>query len=189
MKEFITAFFSGLSDKEKKTLKIACVVVFIAIFDSVIFGPILKETVTEQERKETRINLIEKDLLILQYKDSINKKYDSFEKFFAKKDRTEEERIASLLNDVEGLAKRSTVALTNINPVTVEDSENDKILFRLTVECIGSMSDLLEFVYGINNSQKLMRVSAFSVVPKNKEEYQVKASITVVKQIVFPLAV
>jgi len=185
MKDFINAFFSGLSQKEKNILYIACGFVCLALFDRMIVGPILRETSFLQEKIDSQTTSIKRNLMILNYKDNILDKYVMFGKYFAKEDMTQEERIAELLNEVEELADRSNIALTNINPVNVEE-KGEQLVYRLTVECMGTMSDFVDFIYGVDGSQKLMRVISFSLNPKDRDNYEVKATLALEKLIIFP---
>ncbi|MBF0253423.1 MAG: hypothetical protein HQL29_06380 [Candidatus Omnitrophica bacterium] len=186
MKDFLTAFFSGLSDKEKKVFYAACIIVCLALFDRMIIGPIAQETAAIQDRINSQTGLIKKNLLILGYKDKILKKYEDYNKYFSDKALTQEERIAVILNDVEGLADTSGIALTNINPVKTDETSAN-LEYKLTVECLGTMASFMDFIYNIDKSESLMRVQSFTLTPKDRETYEVKSKIVIEKLIVFPM--
>ncbi len=185
MKEFLTAFFSGLSGKEKKVFYAACIIVCLALFDRTIIGPIAQETAIMQDKIVSQTGLIKKNLLILGYKDKMLETYADYSKYFSDEALTQEERIAIILNDVENLADTSGIALTNINPVKTDETKAN-LKYTLTVECLGSMSEFMNFVYGIDNSESLIRVQSFTLTPKDRETYEVKSKIVIEKLIVFP---
>lgn len=187
MKAFFEAIYSGLTEKEKKFLYIACVIACLALFDRLVLGPLT----TEIDKLNTEIgaetNMIKSDIRILRYKDSIVDTYIGNGKYFATEGLSQEERIAKFLNEVEESAKISEIALTNINPVNVKDS-GENAVYSLTVECLGSMENFIEFMYSLDSSKKMLNVVSYEFSPKNREEYQVKAILTVQKKLVYPLS-
>lgn len=187
MKAFFEAIFSGLTDKEKKVLYIACAIASLALFDRLVFAPLTGEITKLNEEIRSEINLIKSDIHILQYKDNIVDKYIHYGKYFAQEGLSQEERIAKFLNEIEDSAKKASITLTNINPVNVKEEGAD-IEYNLTIECLGTMTNFLEFVYAVENSQKMLNVVSYTLSPKNREEYQVKATLTVLKKLVFPLS-
>ncbi len=185
MKDVIKAFFSGLSEKERKIFYVTCVIVALAVFDRVIVGPITKETMVLKEKIDSQTKLIEKNLRILKYKDSILDKYVLYGKYFAKPSMTQEEKIAAYLNEIEEMAKKSNVALINVNPVSATE-QNGYSLYTLTVDCTSTMNDFVDFIYTIDSSKKLIRTITYTIAPKDRETYEVKATLTIVKMIIFP---
>ncbi|HNX91790.1 MAG TPA: hypothetical protein PKY78_01270 [Candidatus Omnitrophota bacterium] len=184
MNDFIKSFFSGLSKSEKKIFYIACIIIGVALFDRVIIGPIAKETTVIGDKISSETNMIKQNVLILRYKDAILDKYVMYGKYFTKKGLTEEEMIAEFLNEIEELAAKSKVSLTNINPVNTEQ-KGENVLYTLTVECSATMNDFINLIYGIDNTKKLLRVVSFNIAPKDRDSYSVKASIKIEKFIVY----
>jgi hypothetical protein len=187
MKDIITAFFSGLNSNEKRMLYIACAVAGLALFDRLILGPVLGEMSKVDEKTRIETGIIKDNLRILAYRDSIVDRYLKRDKYFEPENLTQEERISKFLNEVEEAAKKSSVALTNINPVNAAEQGKD-LVYSLVIECTGKMQSLVEFVYGLESSQKMLKVVSYTISPKSREEYQVKASLTIVKKVVFPLS-
>lgn len=185
MNNVLKAFFSGLSKNEKKILYVACGFLCLAIFDRVVFAPIVNEGAAFEEKIDSQTILIQKNLLILQYKDKILGEDNLYSTFFTKKNLKREELIANFLSEVEELAQASTVALTNINPVNVEEKKG-YIQYSLTVECTGNMKDILSFMYGIESAQKPIRVAAYEITPKDRNAYDVNCTMTILKIVVIP---
>jgi Tfp pilus assembly protein PilO len=180
MQKVLKAFISGLSQKEKMVLYVACVAVGLAIFDRLLLGPIMKETKNIEERIQAQITNTKKNLTILQYKDKIINEDDAYNIFYTKKGLSQDELIAVFLSEVEVLAKASGIALTNINPVMTEEKKGF-VQYSLTIECAGNMKNILDFIYGIENSKKPIRVVSYEISPKTRETYDVKCTITVIK--------
>ena len=186
MKDFIKAFFSGLSDKERTIFYAAVGVVLIALLDGVVLGPVTRETSFLRDKIASEKTLIGRNLMILRYKGDILEKYEKVKPYFAEEGLTQEERIAELLNEIEVTAREAALALTNITPVVIEEIGSSS-QYRVTIECLGKMDNLIEFIYGIDNSKVLLRVVSCTINPKNRDNYEVKATVTVEKLIVFPL--
>lgn len=186
MSNVLKAFLSGLSDKERKILYLACGVVCLALFDSLVLSPITRESRIFEEKIKTQADLIKKHLLILQYRESIIGEDDAYGKFFSDKDATESELKASFLSGIERMAKASKVTLTNISEVNREEKK-DYAQYSLTVECVSGMENLIGFIYNIDSSEEeLIRVASCELAPKKRETYEVKAILTVIKLIVIP---
>lgn len=180
MTKILKAFFSGLSQKEKKVLYIACAFIFFALFDRLIYAPIANESKATNEKIDNQKIMIKKDLLILKYKDKIKQEEQAHSIFYAGSGMTHEELVAIFLREIESLAKENTVALTNINPVEVEE-KTGYIQYSMTVECSGNMKDILNYIHAIENAKKPIRVYSFEVSPKKRETYEVNCSLKIIK--------
>ncbi len=178
----IKAFFSGLSPQEKKVLYIASGFVFLALFDRLIFSPLLDEAHHIEERIKRESNLIKKNLLILEYRDKIMQEKEAYRPLFTDKELTHEELIAQFLREIEELAKESTISLSNINPVNLEEKKG-YVEYSLTIECAGNMKDFLNFIYAVENAKKPIRIISYEISPKNREAYDVVSALTIVKLI------
>lgn len=185
MQKAVQSFISGLSAKEKKLLIVTGVIVCVTLFDRMVLGPITGESQRAEERIEEETKLIHKNLLILRYKDKVLGEDKAYGDFYTKKGQVEEELIASFLSEVESMAKASNVALVNINPVAVAEKVG-YVEFSLTLECAGTMKDMLSFMYTIDNAKKPLRTVSYDIQPKSRENYEVRCILTVVKMIILP---
>ncbi len=185
MANFITAFVSGLSAKEKKVLYIACGLVCLAIFDRMILLPISKESRIVSEQIDSRTNLIRKNLKILKYADKIKEEEDIYKDYYTEKGLTQEELIGDFLSEIEQIAQDSGITLTDINPVSVEE-KNGYIEYNLTIECTGKMDNLLNFMFEVEAAAKPIRISSYDIVPKKAQNYEIESTISIKKVIILP---
>lgn len=183
MNNFVEAFIAGLSPKERRILYITLGVVGLALFDRLILGPIDKESKAVDQAIEKSIIEIRKNNLILQYKDKIMKDNSDFATYYSKGNLSQEEQIAAFLSEVEDFAKASKIALTNMNPVTSEEKKG-YLLYSLSIECASSMSNVLDFIYNIDNSKKPIRVLSYSILPKDRDNYNVKCTVTIIRAVI-----
>ena len=83
--------------------------------------------------------------------------------------------------------KCQKAAKIGITPGTVTSEEVGGFSqYSLTIECLGKMRDVINFIYGIESSNKPLQVVAIQIAPKNRQDYEVKCSLTVVKYLVEP---
>jgi len=183
MMSVIKAFFSGLSTKEKQVLYAASFLVCLALVDRLMIAPICSECRMLDEKISTQTKLIEKNIRILQYKDRMIDEDAAYGDYYIGEGLTQEELIALFLSEVEGMAKSSGVALVNINPVSSEEKK-DYHEYSLTVECTGTMRDMLDFFYAIENAEKPLRIFSFEIAVKDREDYRVKCTVTILKLII-----
>ncbi|MDD5069614.1 MAG: hypothetical protein PHV17_02700 [Candidatus Omnitrophica bacterium] len=180
----LKAFFSGLSAKEKKVLYLALVFVSIAILDSLIVRPMNRVGENIEHDIDNQKILIQNDLLILQHKEKIIKEYKAYSIFLTDRGMDESELKAQFLGEVEQISKAAKIGIT---PGTVTSEEvSGFIQYSLTIECLGKMRDVINFIYGIESSNKPLQVVAIQIAPKNRQDYEVKCSLTVVKYLVEP---
>ncbi|MFH1768840.1 MAG: type 4a pilus biogenesis protein PilO [Candidatus Omnitrophota bacterium] len=186
MKNIFKAFISGLSPKEKKILYIAGGLIFLAVFDRMVIAPISQEARITEDEIDANIALIKKDLLILQYKNKIMADDKDHGFFYVKEDLVQEESIALLLSEVEEIAKKSQIVLTNVNRGAVEEKK-DYVQYSLLIECEGKMNNIIDFIYNIDSAQKPIRVYSYEITPQKREDYTVRCMISVYKIIVAPV--
>ena len=184
MPNAVEAFISGLSPKEKKMLYITVGLIALTLFDRLILGPVQKESVQVEEKIASDMRQIRKNNLIIQYKDKIGKEEKDYSIFYTKKGLTSEKMISAFLSEVEDYAKEAKIILTNINPVTTED-KTGYAQFSLTIECSGNMKNIISFIYSIDSSKRPLRVLSYNIVPKDRENYEVKCVITIIKAIIY----
>lgn len=180
MTKVLKAFISGLSQKEKKILYVASAFMFLALFDRLLYGPLSNESKTIDEKIENQKIMIRKDLIILKYKNKIKEEAQAHSIFYAASGMTHEELVAIFLREIESLAKENKVALTNINPVDVEE-KTGFIQYSMVVECSGIMQDVLNYIYAIESAKKPIRVYSFEISPKKRESYEVNCSLKIIK--------
>ena len=180
----VEAFISGLSEKEKKMLYITVGIVAVMLFDRLILGPMQKESKNIEERIKTDTMQIRKSSLVLQYRDKVKKESDDYSIFYTEKGLSSEKLIGSFLSEVEEFAKGAKIILTNINPVSVEEKTGYS-QYSLTIECSGSMSNIVAFIYAVDNSKKPIRVISYSISPKDRDNYEVKCILTIIKAIIY----
>jgi hypothetical protein len=179
----VKTFFEGLSAKEKKLVYLCGLVLGVMIFDRLVVGPIFHESRLMDEKIRDQITLTEKNLRILAYRERILEEDASYGEYYTAKGFSREVLIATFLGEVENIAKKAGITLSNIDPVEVLPEEGYSEL-SLTLECQGNMQNMVDFMYNIDNSKKPLRIRFFEMAVRNRENYEVRCGVTVVKTII-----
>lgn len=176
-------FISGLSETEKKILVVTVIAVLLALFDRLLIGPSLSKLKSLDENIGKEETVIKQNLRFLTYRDRIAKEAAVFKDFYAKDVRAEEEVIGEFLKKIELMATQSQVELSKISPAG-QDYQNEYIKYFVTLDCVGTLESITNFVYAINSSKDLMRVEKTNVISNAKEAAKVQASLTISRMVI-----
>lgn len=183
MLKVVKAFVSGLSDKERKLFYMTCAVLGVVLFDRIIVGPVTERLSMLKEETRAQMRLTQQNIQILEYRDRIINNALKYEPYYVSKVLSREERIGRFLRDVEDIARKAGVSLSDISPVRVPEDQQMPV-YGLTLECDGEMQNMVSFFYGIDASEKPIRVSAFTMDVMNAEDHTVRCRIDIDKLIV-----
>jgi Tfp pilus assembly protein PilO len=99
-----------------------------------------------------------------------------------KQEQSDEETIAILLSSIEKMANNVSVFILDMKPASVEKAEFYK-KYAVKIEAEAKISNLTDFIYQLENSPKLLRVSDFRLTPQKKETV-LKISMTVTEVLI-----
>ncbi len=179
----VNKFISGLSSTEKKILAVASVFVILALFDRLLFAPSVNRLKQIDDSIAKEENSIRQNLQFLGYRDRIIKDAGVFKDYYAKDVRAEEEVIAEFLKKVEVMATQSKMQMSKIAPAG-QDYQKDYIKYFVSLDCSGTLEDLTNFVYKVNNTNELLKVEKMNLVGSTKSAGNVTASLTISKMII-----
>ena len=170
-------FLSRLSKRERYIAYIATIVIVLFLFNRVMLRPIvnklndLNQEIVIQEKK------LEKSLNILLHEDLIDTNYKKYVQNL-KQTQSDEEEIAGLLSEIEKIAKKSGVFLSDIKPLPVKKIDYYKEYF-IELETESDISSLIDFTYQLEKSPRLLRVEKFHLVPKKEKASLLKAQMSI----------
>ncbi|MFH1593560.1 MAG: hypothetical protein ABID09_02555 [Candidatus Omnitrophota bacterium] len=177
----LSTFLSRLSAREKTILYSAMVVISLTLLDRFIVNPIFLKIRTLSAEIEEEETEIKKNLRMLSYKDKIIAERDKYTVFIDKFS-TEEEGLTSLLKEVEDMANKNSIYLIDMKPRGLSGSgESAKYTISLNGEA--QMEQIVEFMYNIENSQKLLTIEKYEISPKARESSVAKCSMIISKLI------
>ncbi len=179
----ISKFISGLSKNEKQMLVVASLFVLLALFYRLLLGPSLARMKELDESIAKEEDVIRQNMRFLEYRERILQEASTFNDFYTRDVRAEEEIIADLLKQLELMGTRSKVELSKISPAG-QEAQKDRVKYFATMDCSGKLEDVTSFVYAINNSKELIRVEKMTLSGNTRNADVVQASLTVSKMIV-----
>ena len=168
-----------ISQKEKIGISIAAAILFLAIVDRLILTPI-KDTLGQINRQT---NITERKLAYslnnLNQKELITSEYQKYG-LQLKENSSDEEKTASMLSEIEKLAKKSGVSLVDVKS---QPSKNIDFYEELIIEvnAQGSMGDLVRFLHNLHDSPLLLRTQSLHFDLKDKDSTIINALIKVTK--------
>jgi len=174
---------SHLSKREKVILYAVISIVSLAVLDRLIIYPIsfkIKSLEDEIKDKESRIKT---DLHILSQKDRILADSSKYGSFLASS-KSEEEETTSLLKEIEDMANKSAIYLVDMKPAGLKNIGRAK-KFMVGLNCEAQMEQLVDFMYNVENSNKLLTIEKYDISPKSRESSVAKCNIAISK-IVMP---
>jgi len=168
-----------VSQKEKIGISIAGLILLLAVVDRLIYAPI-NETL-EKLNRETQIT--EKKLIYslnnLSQKEFITNEYQKYG-LEIKENSSDDEKTASMLSEIERLAKKSGASLVDIKPQPTRNIDfYEELIVEVNVQ--GSMEDLVKFLHYLHDSPLLLRTQNLHLDLKDKNSPTVEALIKVTK--------
>ena len=178
----IYASLAHLSKREKFIFYVAAIFISLATLDRLIVSPISSKIKSLNKDIEENESSIKNNLHILSQKDRIlseSAKYTSF----LSSNKTDEEEITSLLKEVENIANKASVYVTDMKPAPIKDLGSSK-KYLMNLNCEAQMEQIINFMYNIEDSSKLLVIEKYQISPKSKESGVAQVSMTISKTVI-----
>jgi len=172
-------FLEKLSGKEKAGLLAAFVFICLAVMDRLVVSPINTRVrwinrqieIAEKELAQDLRNISQKDVIAGEYQDYIT---------YVTKVGSDEEEVAKLLGEIEGLARKSAVDLVDMKPRTSKELDSYKE-YTVEVEVEGGIGPIVQFLYYLNNSTQLLRTERVRIQLKEKDSSVIKSTMLITR--------
>lgn len=175
----LQTFIKKLNSREKAVFYGSIIVVCLAVMDRLVINPAVSRVASlNKEVAQQKIN-IKKNLYFLSLKDKVSKEVSKYESYFKEAPSSEEE-MTSLLKLIEGFASKSAVYLVYSKPAGFK-SEGSQKRYYIDLNCEGTMPQLLNFVYQIENSNKIMYIDKMSFSLKSEGSNIVQCRLSIIK--------
>ncbi|MBI2871038.1 MAG: hypothetical protein HYY14_04930 [Candidatus Omnitrophica bacterium] len=175
----VNKFLATRSKKERAGIYLAALFVFLAGADRLVLDPFLAKMGQIDAAIEEHKALIKRNSLILANQDNFKAEIELYKKFIIESV-SEEEEIASLLKEVEGVANQSSVYVVDIKSKGVT-REGPTERYLVDLNCEGEMEHLVRFMYLVENTESLLKISKYTIMPRAKESSILKATISIYK--------
>ena len=160
--------FKSLSKREKNILYFAIAI----IAGSVLYGYAIEPTTRKWHRLKEEI-LVKEIKLKKDYKMILkhSKITEEFKKRVSAVTRTgsDEKEMAVLLQEIEALTRKSGIDVNALRPRAIQDLELHQ-RFTVEIDLDATMEQLVNFMYQIQNSDKILKVSKLEINVKPQQD-------------------
>lgn len=139
----------------------------LSIFFRLMLWPAMSRLRSINEQIENKKAGIKRCLQVLAYKERIiadRKKYASF----LKKIEDPEEDAMTLMKEIERIANKSGLYVSDMKPAGVKNEKNGAKRILVNLACEATMEQLIEFIYGMETSSQLITIERYQISPKTK---------------------
>lgn len=179
----IGAFIAKLKPREKMMALIAFAVIFIALMDRLILGPILSQLKVMDAKIETKAEAIKRDKKVSTFRGRIMEEYSKYKNYLDTGEFSQEEIIAALLKKIESLANQQAITIKNIQPGDIEEKPIFQI-YKTTIDCEGTLTNMLTLMSLLEQSDYLFEITHFSIGPKSKGADIVKCNMDIARTLI-----
>jgi Tfp pilus assembly protein PilO len=178
----IQSYLARLSKKEKAVLYAAALFVSLAVIDRLVIYPIFAKIDELNEEISDKESGIKRSRHIIAHKDRILRESIKY-KSFIRSAGSEEEEMTSFLKEIENLANKSAIYLVDMKPGGLEEAETST-KYLLNLNCESQLEQLVEFMYNIEKSDKLLSIEKYKISPKSKDSSVARCSMSIAKIII-----
>ena len=165
MKLNINEFFSRLSDREKTILYITIFIISIVFLDQMILSPIMTKMSQLSKNIDFQEVTIKRNLTILARKDKIVEEQNKYSPYLVARRKSDEEEDRSFSLELQALAK-DTVDLIDIRSSGINKIGLLSRQYVIDLNFEAEMKYIFQFLYKIENSDKLYSVEKYNIRPK-----------------------
>ncbi|MBN1913546.1 MAG: hypothetical protein JW788_04010 [Candidatus Omnitrophica bacterium] len=175
----VRTVFTHLSKREKSVLYITVCAVSFLLLDRLVISPVFSRITSLNKEILERKTAIRKNMLILSQKDRIASESAKYATFLSKM-KSEDEEMTLLLKEIESLANKTNISLIDMKPTGLKSAGPYK-KFLVNLNCEAQMEQVLDFMYNIENSSKLLIIERYQLGPKARESSIARCSMTIAK--------
>jgi Tfp pilus assembly protein PilO len=178
IKSFYSFLFT-LSKRERKMLYITLFVLSALLIDRLFISPIVGRIDTLNKEISQKQSDINRFLLILAQKEKIKQMTNKLN-IFLEGLKASSDEFTVLLKEIERLANKSAVYLVDMKPGGIREQGTFK-KYIVNLSCEAQMQQLIEFMYNIESSHKLLTIEKYEITPKSKETGVAVCTLTIAK--------
>ena len=168
-----------LRRRERIILYLTFVVVVSSLIYNFLLEPIVERyRLLNQEVIRNQVKL-QKYLSLLRQKERIKQDFDKISEGL-KTDYSEQEQMALILSEIEGLSRRSSVHITQIKPQPTKDFGTYKE-FPVEIRAEAKIENLSQFIYNLQNSPQLLRTKKLFLNTKSATSDILETTILISK--------
>ncbi|MGH9428684.1 MAG: type 4a pilus biogenesis protein PilO [Terriglobia bacterium] len=173
---------SRLSKRERSVVYATVVIVFLASTERLVLHPIVSRLNELDEEILLKENRLRRNLRDLAAREGVRNAYSRYAAY-ALSAGSDEEEMGRLLNEIEGLARKSGLSLVNMKPRPAAKINVGK-QYPVEVEVVTEMASLISFMHGLHSSKYLLMVKQLRLAPKGGRTTQVNAYLLISETVI-----
>ena len=170
---------SSVSKREKYIIVITLLVVALSIIYSFVIEPLHKEYARLKQEVVIKQAHLAKNLRLMKEKDIVKEEFKKYGQELKIKG-SDEEEMASVLSEIEKIGNSTGVYLSDVKPQKIKDRDFYKIML-VEIKFQASIQTLTKFIYELQNSALLLKVSRLQVDSKGEDSSLLEGVIQVSK--------
>jgi Tfp pilus assembly protein PilO len=170
------------SKREKTIAYVVVIAISLLVSVRLIVSPIKTKLKEIDKEIETTRKQLERDWGRLEQKEVLTQRYQKYIQY-AKVIGSDEEVMAKILSEIEGLASEAAINLIDVKPSPAKkiDFYNQ---YTIEVKAEGDMTSIVTFLYKLNVSTQLLRAEKVRFTSKERNSPLVKANLIITKVLV-----
>ena len=180
----ISNFISKRTPTEKNLLYMTVAISMVAIIYLGAINPALNkikelDTAIELEKKS-----VQNDLNFVAYRPNVEAEREEISKYFTTL-KDENKLNSSLQKTLQEIEQETNVNLVKKNP-DLPRRDEFYTEYIVNVDCVGDFKDVVAFMHKVNNSDQLLKILKYRLVPKRGAQDQMTVSMTIAKMVIYP---
>jgi len=168
-----------LSKREKLIFYSAIFFISATLLDRTVINPIFSKIRSLDKEIQEKKTGIRKNMLMLSQKDKISSESAKYSTYLSRM-KSEDEETTLLLKEIESLADKTAISLIDMKPSGLKSVGPYK-KFLLNLNCEAQMEQLIDFMYNIESSNRLLVIEKYQITPKSKESSVARCSMSIAK--------
>ena len=178
----ILSFVTRLSKRERTIFYVTVTIISLVFLDRTMLSPILDKVSSLGEAIQAKEDAIEQSLLIVNQEERIEGESGLYASFLSKP-QEEKKAITAFLKEVETLAKKSSIYLTDIKP-SGKEVDGDVVQYLVKLNFEAQMEEVFNFFYNVTNFERLIKIENYQIRPKTEGSSVIACSISISKTVI-----
>ena len=178
-------FLSKLSPGQKKGFYAFVIIVIGLLFHLLYVKPIMKRIAETENKIKLQETEIRNDLGYLAERDRIVKESQAYAQYIPKELKNKDDIESEIYKTLEKLTADANL---NLEKSQLSDTSVDETHFKYhaSLNCSGDLKETINFMYQLNSTDDLFKITGFTMSPKRGAENEVTTSIMIEKLVVKP---
>ena len=173
----------NFTEREKNIFVLMVFCIFLFIVYRVVIAPINEKNAFLDEELDTKINIFNKNLKIINEENNLNEEYEIFYEAFSQK-KANEKVMAEILSDIENVASSLNLNIADLKPNIVK-KEGIFNQFSISLTINSNFIDIIHFVSVLQSKPYFLNVEEIRLNKKlNQDMFLIKTELVLGKRLI-----